>query len=192
MPQQDLLHGQRNVVEYEVPADMLLRPNEHRSGLQVCLEHAEIVLNAPKLAQLVINPLRLPVFNVGQQSTIAAPAQPFLVEIGIECCALRADLDERLKAALACCHHGLLAFADKLLGFALLLLQFIQVMVIAMRGECANASCRKIDGFLVSRFSVDDLIVNFQRQAFVAPFVAARCHVPIPVGFVEQFVLLGL
>lgn len=171
---------------------MLLCPNEHRPDLQVCLEHAEIVFNTPKLTQLVIDPLRLSVFNVGQQSAIAAPAQPFLVQIGVECRTFRADLDESLKAALACCRHSLFAFADKLLSLVPLLVQFVQVMVIAVRGESTDAGCRKIHGFLLSRLSVNNLFINLQRQAFVAPFVAARRRVPIPVGFVEQFVLFGL
>ena len=100
----------------------------------------EIVFNAPKLAQFVIDPLWFPVFNVGQHS--ATPAQPLHVEIGVACRAPRADLDERFKAVFACYCRGWLAFADMLLGFVPLLVQFIQVMVIAMSVECEGRGAK--------------------------------------------------
>lgn len=128
-----------------MPANVLRRPYKYGLRLQVRLENSKIIVNALQLVQLGVDDLRHLGFDIGQQGHVSGPLFALFVQALLDCNAGLLDIDEDLVAAPAGGRYGRGAAFDELLGFAPLLLQFVDVVKAAFPGVRRNASCFQED-----------------------------------------------
>ena len=126
---------------------MVVCPNKYRTCFKVCLQDPEVVFDAPKLTQLPVNPLRIGVLYVRQQSTVAAPSSTFVIQLLVQSRAARIDSDKCLVAAAACSRNSGGALLHKRGCTIPLESELLEIVLIPALRERADADSLKI-GFL--------------------------------------------